>query len=364
MEDSKTAAEFGAQGGKARARRLTKQRLSEIGQMGAAAKLAKANNAPLRQALRAAPLVIAGIELDCAVLDDKENTRVVSETKFMAAMGMYRSGALSTRRKRGEDGAQIPLSLAYKNLKPFIDQHLDSVQTSFLSYRTPEGSIVTAGLPAKLIPKICEIWIDADRKGGLGRRQKLIAAQADILHRGLAQVGIIGLIDEATGFQDLRPQYALTKILEQFVAKEFKKWTSTFPLDYFRELCRLRNVPFPTEPPFRLPQYFGHLTNDIIYARMAPYILAELRRKNPTVAPGRRKHKHFQWLTENVGDPRLREHLWKVIGIMQVFKDWETFYEALNRVLPKYSTAPLLLIADGQAPFIDVSTETLPPSEQ
>lgn len=363
MEEPKTAAEFGAEGGKARAKRLTKQQLQEIGRKGAAAKWAKAHNTPLRQALRAAPLVIAGIEFDCAVLDDKENTRVVSETNFMAAMGMYRSGALSVRRSQ-EGSAKIPLSLAYKNLKPFIDLHLGSVQTSFLSYRTPDGAIVTAGLPATLIPKICEVWIDADRKGVLGRRQKKIAALADILHRGLAQVGIIGLIDEATGFQDLRPRYALARILEQFVAKDYRKWTRTFPLEYFRELCRLRKVPFPTEPPFRLPQYFGHLTNDIIYARMAPYVLAELRRKNPIVAPGRRKHKHFQWLTENIGDPRLREHLWKVIGIMQVFNEWDQFYEALNRVLPKYSTAPLLLIAEGQPPFIDASIETLPPSEQ
>lgn len=362
-ESSKKAADFGAQGGRARARNLTKEQLQEIGRKGAAAKWLKARNADLRQALKAAPIVIGGIEFDCAVLDDKGNTRVVSETKFMQAMGMYRSGALSVRRG-AEGSARLPLSLAYKNLKPFIDKHLESVHTSLLSYRTPEGSIVTAGVPATLIPKICEVWIDADRAGVLGHRQKLIAAKADILHRGLAQVGIIGLIDEATGFQDLRPQHALAKILEQFVAKEYRKWTRTFPLDYFKEMCRLRKVPFPSGPPFRLPQYFGHLTNDIIYARMAPYILAELRQKNPTVAPGRRKHKHFQWLTENIGDPRLREHLWKVIGIMQVFDNWDDFYRALDRVLPKFSTEPLLVIAEGRERSITASNELPPPSEQ
>ncbi len=350
----KTPEQFGAEGGAARAKSLTKEQRSDIARRGAAAKWAKAMNVELRQALRAAPLVVGDIEFDCAVLDDKGNTRVVSETKFMEAMGMYRSGALSTRRRQQDDGrAQIPLSLAHKNLKPFIDQHLGSVHASMLSYRTPEGSIVTAGIPATLIPKICEVWIDADRAGVLGPRQKLIAKKADILHRGLAHVGIIGLIDEATGFQDLRPRYALAKILEQFVDKEYRKWTRTFPLEYFKELCRLRKVPFPTKPPFRLPQYFGPLTNDIIYARMAPYILAELRRKNPTVAPGRRRHKHFQWLTESIGDPRLREHLWKVIGIMQVFDDWDQFYKALDRVLPKFSDEPLLAIAEGQKPFVE-----------
>lgn len=78
-------------------------------------------------------------------------------------------------------------------------------------------------------------------------------------------------------------------------------------------------------------------------------MLAELRRKNPPVAPGQRKHKHFQWLTENVGDPRLREHLWKVIGIMQVFDGWDTFYAALNRILPRFSTKPLLAIMENSS---------------
>jgi hypothetical protein len=334
-------------GGKARAEKLTGEERRAIARQAAVARWEKAGKPSVPKALRAAPLSIAGIEFDCAVLDDKDKTRVVSETKFMAALGMYRSGALSTRRDRSEGSAPIPLSLAYKNLKPFVMKHLESVHFEPLSYRTPEGVLVTVGLPASIIPKICEVWIDADRAGVLGPRQKLVAAKADILHRGLAHVGIIGLIDEATGFQDERPRLALAKILEQFVAKEYRKWTRTFPLEYTRELCRLRNVPFPTEPPYRLPQYFGHLTNDLVYDRLAPGVLAELRRLNPAVAPGRRKHKHFQWLTENVGDPRLREHLWKVIGIMQVFTRWDDFYDALNRVLPKFSERPLLMLIEN-----------------
>lgn len=343
---SKTSAEYGAQGGKARAEKLSREERKRIAREAAVARWEKAGKPAVPQALRAAPLSVAGIEFDCAVLGDKENTRVVSETRFMAALGMYRSGALSTRRYAEEGTAPMPLSLAYKNLKPFVDKHLSSVQFEPMSYRTPEGALVTVGLPASIIPKICEVWIDADRAGVLGPRQKLIAAKADILHRGLAHVGIIGLIDEATGYQDHRPQLALAKILEQFVAKEYRKWTRTFPIDYTRELCRLRGVVFPERPPYKLPQYFGHLTNDLIYDRLAPGVLAELRLKNPTVAPGHRKQKHFQWLTDNVGDPRLREHLWRVIGIMQVFDTWDTFYKALDRVLPRFSKRPLLAIAE------------------
>lgn len=83
----------------------------------------------------------------------------------MAAMGMYRSGALSTRRGRSETGAREPLFLAYKNLKPHIDKHLGGVHFKPIQYRTPEGGVAITGIRAELIPKICEVWIDADRAG-------------------------------------------------------------------------------------------------------------------------------------------------------------------------------------------------------
>lgn len=48
----------------------------------------------------------------------------------------------------------------------------------------------------------------------------------------------------------------------------------------------------------------------MLVSRLAPGVLAELRRKNPVVNDrGRRKHKHFQWLTDDMGDPKLKQHL-------------------------------------------------------
>jgi hypothetical protein len=45
------------------------------------------------------------------------------------------------------------------------------------------------------------------------------------------------------------------------------------------------------------PRYFGLLTNDIVYDRLAPGVLDELKKVNPKDDAGRRKRKHFQWLT-------------------------------------------------------------------
>ena len=166
--------------------------------------------------------------------------------------------------------------------------------------------------------------------------------------RGLAHVGIVALVDEATGFQNERAKNALAQILEAFIAKELQPWVQTFPTDYYQELFRLRGLSFPRESVKR-PQYFGHLTNDIIYKRLAPAVLDELRRVTPRNEDGRPKAKYFQSLTANAGYPKLREHIGKVIAMMQLSTDYADFKVKLERLLPPYTDQiPLPLGIPGQ----------------
>lgn len=79
-------------------------------------------------------------------------------------------------------------------------------------------------------------------------------------------------------------------------------WVATFPDDFYSELFRLRGLEYPSATVER-PQYFGHLTNDIVYKRLAPGVLAELRNVTPRDEQGRRRHKYFQRLTTNRGLP-------------------------------------------------------------
>ena len=338
--EDKTAAEFGRQGGEQRAKNLSRDQRRDIARLAAEARWERTGKSKMPRALRTGPLKIAGIEFDCAVLDDEQHTRVVSETRFMAAMGMYRSGALSTRRSRSEDGAREPLFLAYKNLKPYIDKHLGGVHFSPIQYRTLEGGVVNVGIAAELIPKICEVWIDADRDGVLGKNQKLVAAKADVLFRGFAHVGIIALVDEATVWQDDRARDALAKILEAFVAKEIQPWVSTFPPEFYKEMCRLKGIPYTGS--LKRPKYFGHLTNNLVYKRLAPGVLKELRERNPVTETGRRKSTHHQWLTPTVGHPKLQHHLGKVTGLMLISQDWGGLEKLLDKHVPIYKHYPLL----------------------
>ena len=328
-------------GGRARARKLPPEKRTEIARLAAETRWQKG----LARATHTGELDLGGTRFECAVLED--GTRVISETSFMAAMGIYWSGYIAGKRREraAEDAAVLPLYLSFERLKPHIDKDLHVLLSSPLKYRTQSGGIAH-GIRAEIVPRICNVWLKARDAGGLGRRQVLIAQKADILMRGLAQVGIIALIDEATGYQYDRARAALAEILEAFVAEELRKWVKTFPTDFYREMFRLRGWTFHERSTARSP-LVGKLTNNVVYQRLAPGVLKRLREKNPVLARGRRRHKHFQWLTEDVGDPKLREHLAAVTDLMKISDTWKQFMGYLDRARPRYLPMPLFEAEDG-----------------
>ena len=78
------------------------------------------------------------------------------------------------------------------------------------------------------------------------------------------------------------------------------------------------------------------MTTDIVYARLAPGVLADLEKKNPVLEESkRRSRKHHQWLTRDYGHPKLREHLTNVTFMMKGNTKWDAFYRHLQRAAPK-----------------------------
>lgn len=49
----------------------------------------------------------------------------------------------------------------------------------------------------------------------------------------------------------------------------------------------------------------------------------------------------FQHLTDEVGDPKLREHLASVVALMKAADDWAQFITMIDRALPRYKPLPL-----------------------
>lgn len=315
---------------KARAKSLTADRRKEIGRQAVTVRWDKARDVP--KATYSGPLVIGDMSFPAAVLSD--GTRILTQTDFMKGMGMYYSGWVAKNRPPEDVAAEIPQFLSFKSLKPFVDKHLGDLQSIIVKYRTERGALAH-GIKAEIIPKICDVWLDADEHGELGSRQKKIAQKARLMMRALAHVGIIALVDEATGYQRDRASDALATILEAFIAKELQPWVRTFPDEYYEQLFRLRGLDFPRDSVKR-PQYFGHLTNDIVYRRIAPGVLEELKRQTPRNPAGQLKTHYHRRLTPDLGHPKLREHMASVITAMKLSDDYPDFKNKLERLHPRY----------------------------
>jgi hypothetical protein len=238
----------------------------------------------------------------------------------------------------------LPSFLSATNLKPFIGKDLLEAARP-LPYIALHGGPPAYGIKAEAIPMICKVWLEArDSKEGLHRSQEHLAKQADIIIRGLATVGIVALVDEATGYQDDRDKDALSKILQAFVAKELRPWVYTFPVDYYREMYRLRGLQYPPTKANRMPRYFGTLTNDVVYARLAPGVLEELRRLTERDNKGRLKTHLHRRLTKDIGHPKLLTHLGSVTALMKVVAagNWDGYIKLLDQHYPRRTPGPHL----------------------
>lgn len=316
-----------SQGGKARAESLTKLELKTIAQKAAAARW------DIPKATHEGEIKLGSSFIPCAVLNNKEGTRVLTQQGFLEALG--RAGKAKGGTGSTVDGV-VPF-LAADNLKPFITKDLDE-STRPIKFRTLKGA-TAFGFRADLLPKVCEVYLRAREEKALSHTQAHLAKKAEILVRALANVAITALVDEATGFQYERARTALADILDAFIAKELRAWATTFPLEFYRHIFRLNNWPFDPKN-MKKPSVVGHYTNNIVYKRLAPGVLKELRDKNPVIE-GRRKHKHFQWLSGDIGHPKLLAHLEGVKILMRDSDTWDELIAKLDRHYPIVETTDL-----------------------
>ncbi len=147
---------------------------------------------------------------------------------------------------------------------------------------------------------VCDVYLEARNAHKLDPKQRSVARAAEILVRGLARVGIVALVDEATGFQEVRARDELQRILEAYVQAEFRPWLKMFPDDFFREIYRLQGWEYRPGTSKRTP-YVGKLVNKYVYEQLPTGVLDELRRLNPKNERGNPSRRHHQFLTEGTG---------------------------------------------------------------
>jgi hypothetical protein len=286
-------------------------------------------------------LRIGSVEIPCAVL--KDGRRVLSETGIANALGGRSGSAKRLKNEAASEGAHLPIFLASRSLIPYISADAMEGPLKPLTYKTGGADVV--GFAAEALPEICNIWLQARQENKLNPQQSDRAQTAEIIMRGLAELGIVALVDEATGYQDTRDRDALQAILDKYLQKEFAAWAKRFPDAFYREIFRLRGWSWSAMTVAR-PGVVGKYTNDIVYERLAPGILEELRNINPKQDDGSRVRRHHQFLTEDIGHPALAQHLHAVIGLMRASASWEQFKSMLDRAFPKKGTQLDLLLDD------------------
>lgn len=281
------------------------------------------------------PLKIGPIEIPCYVLVD--GTRVLAQRGLQSGVGFSEGGGKGGARKI----AQFMQALADKGMDV---RGLVARANSPIRFIPPHGGNPADGYEATILPDICHVLIEAGRRNLLGKRSAHLAERAAELQLGFAHLGIIALVDEATGYQDYRPRDALARILERFVAKELRPWVKTFPAEFYKQIFRLNNWPY--EENCGRPGVIGHWTNNIVYKRLAPGVLEELRRQTPRSAAGDFKNKLFQRLTEDFGHPKLREHLTGVVMLMKYSPNWRVFMDRLDKEYPQWGSTMMLPFPD------------------
>jgi hypothetical protein len=292
-------------GGKARAQKLSPSKRSEIAKAAAAARWElPETRGDLPEARSQGVLPIGDVAIDCYVLKDRR--RLIHKRAMARALGLKSDGGNAFMKTlNGKTlGSQIPLELRSK-----IEKHI---------VFKPLSGDPAHGYEASVLIDLCAALMDAEPF--LLPNQKFLAKQAEIIIRAAAKVGIVALIDEATGFIEDKRREEYREIWQQAIRDEARKWEQAeFPDDLFDIFYKIYGLQRVNPDSTKHPKFFSKLIRKYIYQPLLNSngaILELLDEKNPVVyANGGRRYKLWQFLTDEIGIPAVRAQIWQVVGI-------------------------------------------------
>lgn len=271
------------------------------------------------------PLFIEDMEIPCYVLEDE--TRVLWHRGMYLAMGSSEGGAVD----------EIPVILASEIAKPFISEELSRMLKSPVRFKNPAARGNASGYPAEFMIDICQVIVDLFERGALGDEYARIARRCAKVLGSCSRSDIIALVDEATGYGEIRRRRALEPIIEEHLPPGLQRWAKIFPDEFFREIFRLHQWNGPED--IKRPSLMARYIHDLVFRRLDRSVLEALGRETPKRRPRvTGKNLHQPWLYYDSVHPGFRDHLLQVMALMRASPNWKAFLRMLERAFPVAST--------------------------
>ncbi len=219
-----------------------------------------------------------------------------------------------------------------------LERYIEAIPSQFrpkasapnVELERPEGGIAICREATFLID-LCEAYDKADEAGALRADQRHLAQNARRILRATARAGIVGLIDEATGYQQVRPSNDLQNLLSRVLREEPDTWVRRYNPSFVESMCQLYRHEWDRR---RFPQWLSPIIAKFYELVLGEEVLRELHEKCPTPGSGNNKH---QWLQTDI--QRLLERDIVVMEVLaQQSRTPEEFWDRMNY---RYKRMPL-----------------------
>lgn len=265
------------------------------------------------------PLKLGELEIPCYILDNKEKTRVLSESGIKSIFGIKGGGG---------------------SLLKFVRKNLICTKNGASLLNTVENPIkfkstyssTTYGYNAEFL---IDLAIAITESEELKSCQSHLIFLANIIIKASAKTGIIALIDEALGYKEKDDaKESLSRFFNTFLLKEAAKWVKIFPDSFFFNIYKMRGWTWALTN--KHPAIVGQWINDLVYKRLAPGLVDEFLKINPKNINGNRSTKNHQFIKDEY-KTMLNDLFAKIDAIAKLANyDWNTFIDMLDKVAPKY----------------------------
>jgi hypothetical protein len=220
-----------------------------------------------------------------------------------------------TARERGDFGKYIDAIPS--------DFQPKSVRANFVEFALPTGG-TAKGIAAEALMDICHAYDDALVAGKLRKNQRHLAMNARKVIRANSKIGLIALIDEATGYQLERAKDDLRRIYGRLLRESPDKYRVRYTQDFVNAMSVLYRKPLN---PSRFPNWLSPLIWKFYKTVLGDSVLRELHARCPEPRHGNNKH---QWLQDEI--QRLTERDIDVMTILaQESRNKEEFWNRMDR---------------------------------